>query len=261
MSEYSKQLKVAADAAKEAGKLLRELFDKVHTVREKSKYEGFVTEADIQSEKIILSALKKEFPDYSVLSEEAGEERKNSLYLWLVDPLDGTTNFKIRNPFFNVSIGLAKGKHVVMGVIYYPILDELFYAIEGKGAYLNGKRLSVSNTSNISSSVIGFCHGGKNTKAIDRAVKIYSKLKHLSTHTRQFGAVALEFCYLAAGRIDVLEVTDTNPHDIAAGYLIAKEAGAKVTDLSGKPVDISSKDVLVANEKLHSQLLKILKGF
>ncbi len=156
MSEYSEQLKVAAEAAKEAGKLLKELFDKVHTVREKSKFEGFVTEADLQSEKIILSKLKKEFPEYSVLSEEAGEERKNSNYLWLVDPLDGTTNFKIRNPFFNVSIGLAKGKQVVMGVIYSPILDELFYAIEGRGAYLNGKKISVSNTINLSSSVIGF---------------------------------------------------------------------------------------------------------
>ncbi len=261
MSEYSQQLKVAAEAAKEAGKLLKELFDKVHTVREKSKFEGFVTEADLQSEKIILSKLKKEFPEYSVLSEEAGEERKNSNYLWLVDPLDGTTNFKIRNPFFNVSIGLAKGKQVVMGVIYSPILDELFYSIEGKGAYLNGKKISVSNTINLSSSVIGFCHGGKNQKALERAIKIYSKLKMHCTHTRQFGAAALEFCYLAAGRIDVLEITDTNPYDVGAGSLIAKEAGAVVTDLNGDPWNITKKDILAVNSKLHPQILKILKGF
>src|SRR3989338_2057396 len=200
MSDYSEQLRVAAHAAKEAGKLLRDLFDKAHTVKEKSKFEGFVTEADLASEKIILSELKKAFPDYSILSEEAGEERKNSNYMWLVDPLDGTTNFKIKNPFFNVSIGLAKGKQIVMGVIYSPILDELFYSIEGRGAYLNGKKISISDTSNFSSSVIAFCHGGKNQKAIERALKIYSKLKLLSNHTRQFGAAALEFCYLAAGR-------------------------------------------------------------
>ncbi|HLD57868.1 MAG TPA: inositol monophosphatase family protein [archaeon] len=261
MSDYSEQLRVAAHAAKEAGKLLRDLFDKAHTVKEKSKFEGFVTEADLASEKIILSELKKAFPDYSILSEEAGEERKNSNYMWLVDPLDGTTNFKIKNPFFNVSIGLAKGKQIVMGVIYSPILDELFYSIEGRGAYLNGKKISISDTSNFSSSVIAFCHGGKNQKAIERALKIYSKLKLLSNHTRQFGAAALEFCYLAAGRMDIVEITDTNPWDVGAGSLIAKEAGAVVTDLSGNPWDTTKKDILAANSKLHSQLLKILKGF
>ncbi len=261
MSDYSEQLRIAANAAKEAGKLLKELFDKTHNVKEKSKYEGFVTEADLQSEKIILSKLKKEFPEYSVLSEEAGEERKNSNHLWLVDPLDGTTNFKIRNPFFNVSIGLAKGKEVIMGVVYSPILDELFYAIQGKGAYLNGKKISVSNTSSFSSSVIGSGHGGKNQKAIERALKIHHKLKLLSNHTRQFGAAALEFCYLAAGRIDVVEITDTSPWDVGAGSLIAKEAGAIVTDLSGNLWNITKKDILAANGKLHTELLKILKGF
>ena len=259
--DYSEQLKAAAHAARQAGAILKELFDKAHTVREKSRYEGFVTEADIAAEKIILSHLKKEFPDYSTLSEEAGEERKNSSYIWLVDPLDGTTNFKIKNPFFNVSIGLAKGKQVVLGIIYSPILDELFYAVEGKGAYLNGKKISVSNTTNLSSTVIGFCHGGKNSKALDRALKIYPKLKALSNHTRQFGAAALEFCYLAAGRIDAVEITDTNPWDVAAGSLIAKEAGATVTDLNGGQWDTTKKDILAANSKLHAQLLKVLKGF
>src|SRR3989338_1708027 len=221
---YSRELEVAIKAAKQAGQVLLDNFSKKHTVTEKGERKEFVTEVDLKSEEVILSIMKKEFPKYSIHSEEAGEEIHKSEFLWLVDPFDGTTNYKIRLPFFNVSIGLAKKNNVVAGVVYFPILDELFYAETGKGAFLNGKKIKVSNTKDPKSAVIGFCHSGRKPEYVTRAIKIFSDLKKLSSHTRQFGSGALELAYVGAGRIDVVEVSNANPYDVAASSLIAKEA-------------------------------------
>ena len=252
---YFKQLETAKFAAKEAGKILLENFSKPYEIKQKGERKEFVTEIDLKSEKRILSILKKEFPEHSILSEEAGEQKKKSEFTWFVDPLDGTTNYKIKNPFFNVSIGLAKGNSVIVGVVYSPFLDELFYSEIGKGAFLNGKKIHVSGRSDIKSSVIGFCHSGRKPEFVDRGIKIFSVLKKLSSHTRQFGAAALEFCYLAAGRIDVFEVSNANSYDVAAGALIAKEAGATITDFKGGYWDLSSEDILVTNGKLHKEVI------
>ncbi len=252
---YSKQLETAKFAAKEAGKILLENFNKEYAVKQKGERKEFVTEVDLKSEKVILNVLKKEFPDYSILSEEAGEEKKKSDFLWLVDPLDGTTNYKIKNPFFNVSIALAKKDEVVVGAVYSPFLDELFWAERGKGAFLNGNKIQVSNVEDIKSSVIGFCHSGRKPEFVERGIKIFSKLKILSSHTRQFGAAALELCYLAAGRIDVFEVSNANSYDVAAGSLIAEEAGAKITDFKGARWNLAKEDILTTNGKLHREIL------
>ena len=256
---YSKQLKIASQAARVAGKILLENFNSPHIVTEKGERKEFVTEVDIKAEEVILSILNKQFPSYSIHSEEFGEEKHKSDFLWLVDPLDGTTNYKIHLPFFNVSIGLAKKDRAVAGVVYSPFLDELFYAETGKGAYLNGKRIYISDKKEISSAVIGFCHSGLKKEYVERAIKIFSGLKKLSSHTRQFGSVALEFCYLASGRIDVIEVSNANPYDVAAGALIAKEAGAVVTDFNGSPWNLRKKDVLATNPHLHKKLQPLLK--
>ena len=257
---YSKQLGIAKKAAKESGKILLENFSKEHIVKQKGERKEFVTEVDLKSEEKILSILKKEFPGYSICSEEAGEEIHKSDFLWLVDPLDGTTNYKIKNPFFNVSIALAKGDDVVLGVVYSPFLDELFYSELGKGAFLNGNKIKISDRADIKSSVISFCHSGREPEFVDRGIKIFSKLKVMSSHTRQFGAVALELCYLAAGRIDVFEASNANSYDVAAGSLIAREAGAKITDFKGNFWDLSKQDILATNRKLHKEILGAIKN-
>jgi len=257
---YSKELEVAKFAAKEAGKILLENFNKPYSVYQKGERKEFVTEIDLKSEELILSILKKEFPMYNLHAEESGEEKKNSEFTWFVDPLDGTTNYKIKNPFFNVSIGLAKGNQPVVGVVYSPFLDELFSAEIGKGAFLNGNPIKVSERTDIKSSVIGFCHSGRKQEYVQRGINIFSKLKLLSSHTRQFGAAALELCYLAAGRIDVFELSNLNTYDVAAGALIAKEAGAKLTDFKGGLWDLSKQDLLGTNGKVHAEVLEAVRG-
>ncbi len=254
----SRELLQAIKAAKAAGKIIKANYQKGQVLSFKGSNER-VTNVDLLAEKAILNILKKAFPSHSFYSEEAGKERKVSDYLWAIDPLDGTTNYTIMNPFFNTSIGLAYRGEPVLGVVYNPIQDELFFAEKGKGAFLNHTRIHVSTRAELSRAVIGACYGAKNQEAVQRAVRLYAKLKLQATRmTRQFGSAALELCYVAAGRIEAFEMSDLNAYDVAAGAIIAKEAGATVTDFSGKLFTLKARDILASNGIVHQELLKIL---
>ncbi|MBI1969422.1 inositol monophosphatase [Candidatus Woesearchaeota archaeon] len=257
MPQKSKQLQAALQAAQEAGKILMQHYGRLKNIQYKAENET-VTEADQQSEKRILSILKKAFPEYSIIAEESGTEETASPYCWLIDPLDGTSNFVMQNPFFNVSIGLAYQEEPILGVVYNPYTKELFYAEKGCGVWMNGKRIAASKQAAIDKAIIGFCHT-RGRENVLRALQLYQKLKLITNRVRQFGSAALELAYVAAGRIDAFYMTNTHPHDVAAGAVIAQEAGCKVTDFAGKPFTVATEDILVSNPQLYETLRKLLQ--
>lgn len=190
-----------------------------------------VTPADLRSERIILASIRKDFPDHQILSEEAGLKQRAGDYLWIIDPLDGTTNFYIHNPLWCVSIGLAYRGELIMGAIYAPLLDELYFAASGEGAYLNGRR--IQTTAGGTKHINAFCHGS-GQRNIRRAIKYHSHQKLHALDCRQLGSAAIELAYVAAGRLASLFIPGTWPWDVAAGALLVREAGGVVTDFSGR---------------------------
>ncbi|HEX55160.1 MAG: inositol monophosphatase [Candidatus Altiarchaeales archaeon] len=251
----SNELKTAIEASKKAGRILMDLYGKVKI---KYKRDGtIITKADEMSEKLIRKILTNRFPDYSIIGEEFGFEEKSSEYLWAIDPLDGTTNYSIRNPFFNVSIALLDEEKPILGVVYYPFQDELFFAEIGKGAYLNNKRIYVSGEDKFENAVLTFCHRS-DPESVERMAKIFREFKMRNPKVRQIGAAALEMCYVACARVESFLMINLNIWDVAAGAIIVKEAGGRVTDFDGNEFDINSKDILASNGLLHNELLRLI---
>ena len=251
--------KIAEKVAKKSGKVLIEKYNNFNRgdVELKSAHE-IVTKYDLLSEKIILSEIKKEFPKHTILSEEKGSNQKKSDYLWLIDPIDGTTNFSIHNPIWSISIALAYRGKIIMGVVYAPVLKEIFVASKGEGAWRNGKKIKVSKVN--SGKVLNtFCHGSQ-IKDIKRAIKYYTKQKLNHLDCRQLGSAAIELAYVASGRIESIAIPGVNSYDVGAGVLIVREAGGKVSDFKGKEWGLRSKDILASNQKVHKSLLKNLKN-
>ncbi len=254
---FSNELVVATRAAFAAGGVLMANYGSAVTSYKEDR--SLVTDADVKSEESVRSILSREFPDHSILGEESGLEDKGSDYLWIVDPLDGTTNYTIKNPFFDVSIGLNYKKDHVLGVVYYPVANELFQAEKGEGAYLNGRPLKVSERDRIEDSVITFCNN-RSQEAIRRMAKIFSAIKPVTNKFRQLGAGGLELSYVASGRTDAFIMPEVNSWDVAAGTVLVREAGGRVTDFEGKPYKLESNDILASNGKIHDKMLELLSN-
>jgi myo-inositol-1(or 4)-monophosphatase len=254
-----KELKIARFAAKSAGDWLWESFNKLHkaNIRFKSKHEIF-TKQDKGAEKIILDMIQKNFPQHQILSEEKGYNKKKSDYLWVVDPLDGTTNFSIKNPLFGVSIALAYKKEIILGVIYIPFCKELFWAEKDRGANLNGRKIRVSNVRDIKKAFLTYCHGSK-LSHFRRAMKAYRVFKLKSYDARRLGSSAVEFSWVACGRTDAIMTPGANSWDVAAGAILVSEARGKVTDFQGRKWGLKSADILASNGKIHRDVSKVLK--
>lgn len=246
---------VAKLAAKAAGAELSKRFAnfKRSTVKSKSAHE-ILTAADLASEKLILAAIKHNFPGHRILSEEAGNNYKESDYFWVVDPLDGTTNFSMHNPLWSVSIALAYKGEVVLGLVYAPILGELFSAVAGQGARLNGRRLKVSAFKS-GKLIHAYCHSSK-AEDIARAVAYYRKQKLNGFDCRQMGSAAIELAYVAAGRIESIAIPGARAWDVAAGILLVREAGGRVTDFKNRHWDLEAYDMLASNGLIHRELIK-----
>lgn len=249
------ELEVAIEAVKKAGEIVRKYYGKVNASRKSDR--SLTTKADTESENTIKRILQKRFPDHSIFGEETGKSGKESDYLWVVDPLDGTTNYAFQNPFFDVSLGLVHKSKPIIGVVFYPPQNELFYAEKSKGAYLNDARITVSNERSFDDSVIAFCHG-RDQQSVTRMISAFSHLKPVNNKVRQLGAAALELCYVACGRIDAFFMVGMHPWDVAGGTMILKEAGGKVTDFSGRDFDMRSHDVLGSSPRIYQKLLDIL---
>lgn len=269
MNNEAKYKKFLLSLVKRAGDAIIKDYNNPDSARVKLKTpRDLVTAADLKSEKIIISAIKKNFPGHRILSEESGltEELKMTKktkgtenpgdYLWIVDPLDGTTNFFMHNPLWSVSIALAYKRKLIIGAIYAPLQKELFYACLGRGAYLNGKRIKINNSP--LKPLHAFCNGRDN-KNIKRVIKYFSYNKLHSLDCRQLGSAALELAYVAAGRLSSFMIPGAWDWDAAAGVLLVREAGGKVTDFSGKNWRIGGKNILAAAAKLHAPILKVIK--
>lgn len=243
--------------AKKAGQEIAKRFNRDKVVKIKSKGQ-IVTQADLIADKIIVSALKKKFPNHTILSEESGLQNKKSTYLWIIDPLDGTTNYSIGSPLFAVSIALFKNNQPILAVVYAPQLKELFTAEKNKGSQLNGKKITVSKIKNFADSMLTYCHGST-LLAIKRAVKIYNKIKFNSLDTRQLGTASLESSFVSAGRTECIIIPGANSWDVGAGVLLVREAEGKVTDFQGQEWNLNSRDFVASNGKIHNQLLKFLR--
>jgi myo-inositol-1(or 4)-monophosphatase len=256
MKEHDFAKKISIDA----GALLLKKFNHL-TLRDisfKDRYE-IVTRLDIDSEKIILNAIKKQFPDHSIISEEAGLTNNKSDYLWIVDPLDGSTNYKIGSPLFAVIVALAYKKQIQFGISYAPALGEFYEAELGCGAKLNNRRLHVSKTDKLVESINLYCHGNTRND-VERAVKIYDKLKLTGRDCRQIGCAALEFGFVAAGRTESILIPGANLWDVAAGALMVSEAGGRVTDFKGNAWTAESKNIIASNGIIHDELVKVIKN-
>lgn len=242
---------------KKAGKrLLREYKEFNRSdIKLKARHE-IVTKADLISEKIIISSIKKNFPEHQILSEESGKTKGGDEFLWIVDPLDGTTNFSIHNPLWSVSIGLAYKNKLIIGAVYSPLQDELFFAERAKGAFLNDKKIHISKME-AGKTINAFCHGSSESN-IKKALKYYNYLKINGFDCRQLGSAAIELAYVACGRIESIMIPGANAWDVAAGELLVEEAGGKVTDFTGKKWNLKSRDILASNNKNHNKLLKII---
>ena len=249
----------AIKAAKAAGKIHLKYFNKKLEIKTKSGHQDRVTIADTESEKKIVSIIKKHFPEHNILAEEAKYKKTDSEYTWIIDPLDGTNNFSHGMPIFCVSIALAKNDKIILGVVYDPIRKELFSAESGKGATLNGKKISVSKNTELKDCLLitGFYY--------DRGVPMLKNLvniKHFFLNgilgLRRLGSAALNLCDVACGRADGFWEFYLNTWDFAAGMLIVEEAGGKVTNKSNDELKIKPSYVVASNGKIHEQILKII---
>jgi myo-inositol-1(or 4)-monophosphatase len=253
-------LKTAIQAAKLAGIIHKKHYGRVRHIQFKSKNKlNLVTEVDRRCEKAIFSLLKRQFPGHSFWGEESGQEKNRSEYTWLVDPLDGTTNYAHAYPFFCCSIALVRGEESVVGVIYDALRDECFAAEKGKGARLNGQRLKVSKTSTIEESLLctGFAYAVRETHYnLDNFRQFVLKAQGV----RRDGSAAMNLAYVAAGRFEGFWERGIQAWDMAAGVLMVTEAGGKVTDISGKPFDLMGQNAIASNGKIHNQIFKILKS-
>ena len=259
MPLLSANLNIMEKACKKASKLLIRDFGEVEKLQVSKKGPGdFVTNSDKRTEKIIINELSLARPDYSFLAEESGASGKSTEFKWIIDPIDGTTNFLHGVPYFAISIGLEKNKEIICGMIFNPITNEMFYAEKGKGAYLNNSRIRVSSRKNIDECVL--LTGGPILSYKNKEIffKEYESVSKKVAATRKFGSSALDLAYLASGRCDGVWERNLNYWDIAAGIIIVKEAGGTVTDFKGGDQYIEERNLLATNSKIDKDLIALL---
>jgi myo-inositol-1(or 4)-monophosphatase len=249
----SQWIDVAMEAAREAGKILKEYYGREKKIEFKGEID-LVTEVDKKSEKIIVEILKRHFPDHSILAEEGNNRQEASEYKWVIDPLDGTTNYAHNYPFFCVSIGLEKNGEMVGGVVYHPIWDELFVAEKGSGACLNGQKIRVSSIDNLRRALITTGFPYDLNRVPPQAFDYFKNFINTSQAVRRDGSAAIDMCYLAMGKIDGFWEEALKPWDTAAGLIIIAEAGGKVTNFHSGSYSIYEKQILASNGLIHEQM-------
>lgn len=255
MSEY---LATALQAAKAAGEIIRENFHKKKKISFKGKID-LVTNIDKNAEEIIVKILKKKYPLHNILTEETEFQQDKSVdFLWVIDPLDGTTNYVHGFPFVCTSIALQKNDETICGVVYNPIMNELFYSEKGRGSFCNNKPINVSNHKKLSESILatGFPYDIENDERnnLDNFNQLIKRCRGI----RRPGAAALDLCYVAAGIFDGYWELELFPWDTAAGILILEEAGGKVTKFNDSIFSIFDKEILASNGLVHTELVRIL---
>jgi myo-inositol-1(or 4)-monophosphatase len=247
----------------QAGEILRKNIGKITAddVEDKRPFD-YVTEIDKASEQLIINSIKEHFPNHEILAEESGKNQNTNSYRWIIDPLDGTTNFIHGYPHSSISIALQKEDKMILGVIYDPYRDELYYAEKNKGAYCNQKRIHVSRQVNINNCLIATGFPFKSRHLLDRFWKVLSAIFMDVSGVRRTGSAALDLAYVACGRFDGFWELKLSPWDIAAGAIIIEEAGGKITDFEGKENHTWTGNVIASNGIIHDFMMsKVQKVF
>lgn len=254
----NKFTQAARKAAMNAGGILRDNIKGVRTISYKGDI-NLVTEMDTRSERAIVETLQQAFPDHGIIAEEETCIRNDSGFNWIIDPLDGTTNYAHGYPCFSVSIALEHEGEVIVGVVYDPMRDELFSAEKGQGAFLNGARLHVSSVDTLIKSLLstGFPYDRKESEMNN--LDFFRELLMASQEVRRDGSAALDLCSVAAGRFDGFWELKLKPWDVAAGTLMVREAGGTVSNLAGNHVDLNAGEILASNGKIHRQMAAVLQ--
>ncbi len=253
---YTKELDVAKSVAKEMGKIQLKNFRKNLKVIRKSP-KDFVSNVDLECQNLSYELLRKNF-QYEILSEErkTQDEIETELF-WIIDPVDGTHNYISGLPNFGVSIALATKKEFLLGVIYLPYFDEMYYAVKNQGAFMNDEKIQVSKNNDLEKSMITFDNQFYlNKKAFD----VYKKIVDGCFTTRILGSAVYDFCLIASGKVDARIWNNTKVFDFAAGLTILNEAGGKVTDFGGNQVNLDTHDILGSNSFVHQELLSTING-
>ena len=247
-------LNIAVKAARKAGTTISRYADRVDSVAVTSKNANdFVTEVDLLAERDIIETIKEAYPEHEILAEESGREG-NSDVVWIIDPLDGTTNFMHGFPQYAVSIGVQVNGELDQAVIYDPLKQELFTASKGNGATVDGRKMRVTDRKTLDGALLGTGFPFKNQEILDTYLEMFKDIFSESSGVRRAGSAALDLAYVAAGRLDGFWEIGLKPWDMAAGALMIKEAGGIITDFSGKDNYLESGNVIAGNLKLHAQL-------
>ncbi|QJA05914.1 inositol monophosphatase [Thermosulfurimonas marina] len=252
--DLSRLREVAEEAAQRAGKFLREHLFKPHRVEHKGKID-LVTEADPEAERLAVEVLRKHTPEIPVLAEEIFRTETRGLY-WLVDPLDGTTNYAHGFPWFGVSVALMEDERPLVGVVYHPMLGELFSAARGLGATLNGAPIRVSETADPEKALLATGFPYNIHEAPDQVLRLFREFLVRVQGIRRAGAASLDLAYVACGRFDGFWEPLLKPWDTAAGVLLVEEAGGRVSDYRGEPYHPFKKHVVASNGQIHEFLVK-----
>lgn len=248
-------LETAMAIAREAGELLATYFERRVTFELKGEYD-LITAADRASESLVVERLRAHFPGHSIVAEEGGGFEGTSEYRWYLDPLDGTTNFAHGFPMFNVSLAVERAGEMIAGVVFDPIRHELFSAELGGGAFLNGRRISVSPTPSLDRTLLstGF-PSRKRHESIN--IYFYHQLAMLTHGVRRTGSAALDLAYIACSRLDGFWEFGLHPWDIAAGRLLVTEAGGVCSGMQGEPHELAGPNILVDNGRIHDEILQL----
>lgn len=249
-------LDFVVDLGKKSGEFLRDHLTGDFAVEYKG-LRDLVTRVDRGSQELIIREIERSYPGHSILAEEEYRKDEDSEYTWIIDPLDGTVNFVHRIPFFCVSIAVYKAGKPYIGVCYNPVSGELFRAKAGEGAFLNDRKIQVSETATLIDSLL--CTGFPYRQdEINLIITRFERVVKASQGVRRFGSAALDLCYVAAGLLDAFWETGLKPWDMAAGVVILQEAGGLVTSVDGRPFDLEGGDILASNRKVHEELGRLM---
>lgn len=255
-----KYVDVASHAAREAGALLARHIGEPTKVETKLSIVDLVTEIDRASELLIQRILKRHFPDFGFIGEEHGSHKERARFRWIVDPLDGTMNFVHGVPFFGISIGLEKEGELIAGVIYDPIRKEMFHGLRGYGAFVQKKRLKVSRTRLLSTSLLSTGFASTFRAHPQKHLKWFKAFESNSHAVRRMGSTALSLAYVAAGRLEGFYEQNLKSWDIAGGILLVQEAGGQVSNFKGKQPELARGELVASNGRIHNEMLRLLRG-
>lgn len=249
-------LQTAISSAKKSGKILLNYFGKKTDIEFKQDNSP-VTVADKESEENIIDTISKVFPDHSFLGEETGKTTKNSDYLWVIDPLDGTSNYSNKIPYFCISIALLYKEKPIVGVIYDPIHDDLFTASKDNGTYLNNEKIFISDDKFRKTSYVSLVYSRSKELKVD-INKAFEMLDPPEFRIRNMGAAALELAYVAVNKLDGIIINGNNSWDVCAGILLIQEAGGVVTDFKNERWSLQAKNVVASSPEMHKTLINKL---